>query len=455
MSDQVTWNLPLSVQARYAEGRHHRAQFPRRMLAELPRRHRDPIALLSEQNATRLPSLVPLRNERMGASPFTFYRGTAVLMADDLAHSPSTGLSVAACGDAHVSNFGFYASPSRQLIFDLNDFDEAAWAPWEWDLKRLVASVVIAGQTSARDDLVIEQAARSAVLTYARGIDTGVQLSPVQRYYTRFDIDRARASMPRHAREVLTDAIKHATKRTGDRAVRRVTELGADGRLRFIESPPTMSRVPAAVLGNVEAYIAQYVASANVDIALVMRSYELSDVIRRVVGVGSVGTRCFLTVFQDGSDHALLLQAKEAGRSVLAGAGRSEQPPELTRLIEESGEGARVVALQRILQAQSDPFLGSLRADDGVELYVRQFHDMKGGIDTEELEDRAFTTYAQACAAVLARAHAQSPRAIMVAGYLGRGRAAADAITEWSYAYADVAHEDYQSFRSWAASTTT
>lgn len=438
------WQPQPSVADRLAEGRELRARVPRRSLAELTIGERDPIGLLNRQNEARVQALVPLRTERMSASAFTFYRGSAALMADDLARGATTGIGVASCGDAHVSNFGFYASQSRQLVFDLNDFDEAGWAPWEWDLKRLVASIVIAGQATGRDDRVVQQTARDAVLTYAQVIDTGARLSPLRRYYARFNIDDARGNMSKHSREVLRQAIRTAMKRTGDRAVARVTELDPEGRLRFIEDAPTMTHVSQKFVEGVPVLVQRYLESASADIRMVMRNYVVSDVVRRVVGVGSVGTRCFLTVFQDGHDGALLLQSKEAGRSVLEQYGGILQPPVLTNLVEAQGEGARVVAMQRILQAESDPFLGCFRSDDGLSHYQRQWHDMKGGIEMDTLDDGPFKTYAEACAAVLARA--QSANAPVVAGYLGRGRAAAEALTEWSYAYADLSRSDYRTF---------
>ncbi len=407
---------------------------------------RDPLGILAEQNRTRVQDLVPLRTERMSASPFTFYRGTAALMAADLARDAGSGILVPSCGDAHVSNFGFYASPQRELVFDLNDFDEAAWAPWDWDLKRLVTSVVVAGQATSRDDRIVQAAGRAAVIGYARALRAGVSKTPLERYFAHFTIEATLAALDKQSRRALKAASRDARKRTGERAVRRITELGADGRRRFVESPPAMTHTSAEVAARVEENVDRYLRSASVDIRLLMSSFTEVDVARRVVGVGSVGTRCYLVLFQDGDDNTVLLQAKEAGHSVLAEYGGVAQRAELTEIVDEHGEGARVVGLQRILQATSDPFLGHLRDPTGIDLYVRQFHDMKGGIDMEALDDGPFVQYAESCAIVLARAHSQSPAGSIVSGYVGHGAAAADPMLEWAYAYADLSRADYQAF---------
>jgi uncharacterized protein (DUF2252 family) len=440
-----------SLQEHIAEGRAARGRVPRGALAQLVSDGRDPMAILDAQDAGRVAELVPIRTQRMAENPFTFYRGTAALMAADLARSPQTDLRVGSCGDAHVSNFGLYASPQRTLVFDLNDFDEAAWAPWEWDVKRLVTSIVIAGQSTSRDDDVVSSAARRAVETYARGLKSAARRSPLHRYYDRFDAVAATAADP-ESRRALKHAVRAAEKHTGSVAARRLTEVGKRGRLRFIESPPTMTRAGREVARRVDEVYGDYVRSASVDIRVLLQSYAVSDVARRVVGVGSVGTRCYLLALQDGDGHTMLLQAKEAGLSVLIEHGGVPQPESVARYIDEFGDGGRVVAMQRILQAVSDPFLGHLRGTgaDGVAdraFYVRQFHDKKGGFDMDGLEDEAFLWYAEACAATLARAHSQSPDAGTVAGYIGRGTRVTEAIIEWSYAYAALSRADWELFR--------
>ncbi|GAA5036570.1 DUF2252 domain-containing protein [Microbacterium fluvii] len=444
----ATWVHPPEPGTLRELGRRARQNAPRGTLARRTTTDRDPLGIIDRQNASRLQELLPLRTERMSQSPFAFYRGTAALMAADLARDPHTGILVASCGDAHVANFGFYASPQRTLVFDLNDFDESAWAPWEWDLKRLVTSVVVAGQATSRDAGVIETAAREAVATYAGAIETSAQLSPTERYFAHFDLESVVRGLDKKSRAAITAAIKDAQKRTGERAVRRLTRANEHGRLVFVETPPTMVRLSdPEVLARLEGNVGDYLSSAQVDIRTVLSNYVTSDVALRVVGVGSVGTRCFLVAFQDGADNALLLQAKEANQSVLVEYGGIRQPAALQAEIAHGGQGARVVAMQRVLQAYSDPFLGSVRAALG-DIYVRQFHDMKGGVDVEALDDRAFVTYAQACAAILARAHAQSPSASQVAGYIGKGHTLGDVFVDWALAYADLSRSDFEAFRA-------
>ncbi len=441
----MNWSPLPSQQEQAQTGRELRRRVPRRSLATLVDRPRDPLGILDEQNRTRLQDLIGLRTERMSANAFAFYRGTAALMAADLADDRHTGQLVAACGDAHVSNFGFYASRMRNLVFDLNDFDESAWAPWEWDLKRLVASVVIGARHSGRSEAVTSRATVGAVMSYRHVLNEAMEVSPTQRFFSHFDAEAGMGRLKGDSKRVLGAAIRSAQKRTGERAVRRLTTRDADGRMQFIERPPTMTRLDPGDEHDVHLYLERWHESAAQDVRLLVQHYDVADVARRVVGVGSVGTRCSLVLLQDGDDHALILQSKEANVSVLEQYGRIAQPDRLVRAIETGGQGSRVVAMQRILQAVSDPFLGYLRSAHA-DLYVRQFNDMKGSIEVDQLEDRPFVEYAQACAATLARAHSQSPRAAAIVGYIGSGKAVAEAITAWSHAYADLSARDFQAF---------
>ncbi len=437
--------LPASTTARIDAGRHLRTRLPRRELGMLSSHDRRPLEILEAQNASRLQDLIPLRNERMSQSPFTFYRGTAALMAADLAADAHSTIMVPSCGDAHVSNFGFYASPQRTLVFDLNDFDEAAWAPWEWDLKRLVTSIIIAGQSTGRDAATVDQAALTTVRAYAKALRSSLTLSPTERYYTRLDAEAGIDTLPPDSQRVLRKAIRQARKRTGERSVRKLTVTGEDGRMRFVEQPPTLSPLPAETKHQLRHLMRRYLETASADIHQLLRHYVIEDAARRVVGVGSVGTRCALSLLQDGDEHALLLQSKEANRSVLEQYGGIAQPRVLSEGVASYGEGARVVGLQRVLQAVSDPFLGYLRYE-GADLYVRQFHDMKGGIEADQLEDGPFQGYSQACGVTLARAHSQSPMAALVSGYVGAGRAIGSALLQWGYAYAERSRDDYEAF---------
>ncbi|MEI3867554.1 MULTISPECIES: DUF2252 domain-containing protein [unclassified Microbacterium] len=444
------WMPPPGLSAHTAEGKIERGRTPRGALSQLVATGRDPMAVLDAQDVDRVPELVPLRTARMGASPFAFYRGSAAIMADDLSRCPSTSILVASCGDAHLSNFGLYGSPQRTLVFDLNDFDESAWAPFEWDLKRLATSVVIAGRATSRDDAVVEDAARQAVRTYQRGLRTAAKRSPLERYFDRFDALGARLSTDPETAAVVERAVRSAQKRTGSRAARKLTTTDEHGRVTLLDDPPVMTHLTAGDEERAWRVLDEYRLSVNVDIRLLLQKYAMADVSARVVGVGSVGTRCLLIALQDGDGDVLLLQGKEAGESVLVQYGRVTQPEAVTTFIDTYGNGGRVVALQRILQAVSDPFLGHIRrSPSGArrDFYVRQFHDMKGGFDAEAMEDKPFRWYAMACAATLARAHGQSPTGATAAGYVGGGRRFEDAVVEWAYAYADLSYEDWEEFR--------
>jgi len=417
---------------------------------------RDAAAHLAQQNEDRVQDLVPLRMQRMLEDPFAFYRGTAGLMALDLARDPHSGILVASSGDAHISNFGFFASPERRLVFDLNDFDEAAVAPWEWDLKRLATSVVIGGIHAEYAESDIRRVALSVVSAYLSGLARMSALSPTERYFMHASIDFARRNLSRDGKRMLRAAIQAAERRTAARAVRRTTERDQDGRLRFVEEPPTMTHfdpsqarpAPGEPRSETLAELfAEYRATLPLDVDTVLAQFEATDLARRVVGVGSVGTRCFLQLLQGADEDALVLQVKEAGRSVLERYGGIAQPQRIVEGVAAAGEGFRVVGLQRVLQAVSDPFLGHLRAN-GRDFYVRQFHDMKGSVELKGLRLDAFRDYVHACALLLARAHAQSPSAVQVVGYAGRSDAAPRAIVTWAFDYARQSSADFEQVRS-------
>jgi uncharacterized protein (DUF2252 family) len=441
----VDWPALTPLATRLDTGRSLRDTRPRGSMRALTLTGRDPLGILAAQNATRVPELVPLRIQRMSATPFAFVRGSAAVMAADLAADAHSGILVGSCGDAHVANFGFYASPQRSLVFDLNDFDEAAWAPWEWDVKRLATSIVLAAEAGGLSEKVAASACRDAVRTYARAMHASAEKSPVGRYFEHFSLTGAIEHMDPESQRAMRAGIKDAERRTGERAARKLTETGPDGIRRFIEQPPTMTRATELSLAAVRDLFEQYRATVPVDVGVALRGYELVDIAERVVGVGSVGTRCFLLLLQDGDGNALLLQAKQALASVLVAQGGIEQPPQVAAYIERNTQGGRVVALQRILQAVSDPFLGHVTGPR-TDFYVRQFHDLKGGIAAEDLDAEPAHRHAQLCGAVLARAHSQSPSAATVVGYVGGGRTAAEAITEWAFAYAEVARRDHADF---------
>ena len=426
------------------QGRALRERSPRASLGTAPNLDRDPVAILDAQNAARLPELVGVRWGRMAASPFAFYRGAAAVMAHDLAPTPVSGPVVQACGDAHLANFGFYASPERALLFDLNDFDETTVAPWEWDVERLAASLAIASRESgfgaANERAVAVAAARSYRVTMRRA----AKLSALEVFHTQvtaddlFTIgaatDRDGKERRRRVKEIGRATAK-ARARTSEHALAKLSVTDDSGSLRIVQQPPLMYR-PDTAPSDLTEVPERYRSTASPDIEALLRRFRAVDYALRVVGVGSVGTRCYILLCVDASANPLFLQVKEASASVLGpyvGEGRYRH------------NGQRVVAGQRIMQAASDPFLGWTESE-GRHYYVRQFRDMKGGFDVESLEDGPFGLYAQACATTLARAHSQSPNAAAITGYIGRGAAVAEALLEWAYAYATLSRADYDAF---------
>ncbi|MGO4102644.1 DUF2252 domain-containing protein [Leifsonia sp. YAF41] len=434
-----------TAEERREEGRRARRAMPRSSQSVYKANpDRDPLGILHQQNEVRLPWLVPLRLERMLDNPFAFYRGSAALQVADLADAPTSGAGVVLCGDAHISNFGMFASPQRTMVFDLNDFDEAAFGPWEWDVKRFVTSVVIAGRHKGYSPDEVREAALVAASSYRLALEEMLKLDTLERYYRRAEVDPASSRYGKETRSVIEQAIKASERRTSARTLNKITERTDDGTISIIEQPPTLTHLPEELEGLVEGLIETYRQTVSPDIAFLLSQYTVTDAVRRVVGVGSVGTRCFIVVLSGPSGESLILQVKEAGRSVLNEFGGVEPVASRLRESETFSEdhGFRVVSNQRILQAVSDPFLGYFTASD-LGFYVRQFRDRNVSIDVDTLERRSFLDYADACGRILARAHSQSPNAAFVAGYLGGSDVFDTAIAEWSEAYADQSYADY------------
>ncbi len=429
-------------------GRARRAEVPRSSHAEFhPASSRDPLGIIEAQNAGRLQELLGLRTERMRHSPFAFYRGTAAIQAADLGPETATGARVVISGDAHISNFGFYRSPQRTLVFDMNDFDEAAVAPWEWDVKRLIASVVVAARARGVSDAVAEAMAADAAATYRDGIRQFDAMPATERFYRRVDLDDDRAQVPPSLVEVVRDARRAAKKRTSSRVVDRVTEFDADGVRRFIEAPPVMTHVLQEQRDAVGRLFEEYLLTTRADVALLFSHYRIDDIVRRVVGVGSVGTRCYVLVLSGPDGEPLVMQVKEAGAAVANSHG-GMPGTDLPGMREERSlaePGYRVVSGQRILQAVSDPFLGYLE-NNGRAFYVRQFRDGNSSVEVESLAEDGFRWYARVCGWVLARGHAQSPALPFIAGYLGQSDAFDRAVARWGVAYADQAEADHAAF---------
>ncbi len=434
-----------------ARGRALRKTAPRRSLAQLTPVTRSATEILVAQNAGRLTELVPLRFARMLADPFAFYRGSAAVMAADLAASPTSGIEVMCCGDAHVSNFGLYAAPHRSIVFDLNDFDEAAVAPAEWDVKRLITSAIIGGRHAGYPAKAIRRCVEQAVVGYQTSLQAMLEeMDVLDRYYLRVEPEHYTGAVSKGLQAVIQKTISRARTRTSARVFKQITEIGPGGTPRLREAPPVLQHVDEDVEAPLMESIQEYLTAVPADIALLLSHFRVTDLALRVVGVGSVGTRCYLVILVGPDDAPLILQIKEATRSVLEEYGGWCQPDSLTAAVEAKGQGVRVTDGQLILQAMSDVFLGTTRKD-GRDYYVRQFHDMKGSIDIEGMSPATFAEYVRACAVLLARAHAQSANASILRGYVGTSTAVHDAVAEWSYNYADKSLDDFHQLRAAAA----
>jgi uncharacterized protein (DUF2252 family) len=431
-----------------ARGRALRKTAPRRSLAQLTPSTRTATEILVDQNAGRLTELVPLRFARMLADPFSFYRGSAAVMAADLAASPSSGIEIMCCGDAHVSNFGLYAAPHRSIVFDLNDFDEAAVAPSEWDVKRLITSAIIGGRHAGYPAKAIRRCVEEALAGYQTSLEAMLEeMNVLDRYYLRVEPEHYTGKVSKGLQAVIQKTISRARTRTSARVFKQITEIGPDGTPRLREAPPVLQHVDEDIEALLVESIQEYLSAVPADVALLLSHFRVTDVALRVVGVGSVGTRCYLVILVGPNGTPLILQIKEATRSVLDQYGGWPQPDTLTASVAANGQGVRVTDGQQILQAVSDVFLGTTRKD-GRDYYVRQFHDMKGTVDTEGMSPSTFSEYVVACAVLLARAHSQSANASILRGYVGTSDAVHRAVAEWSYAYADKSLDDFHQLRA-------
>ena len=423
--------------ARAEAGRALRKGVPRSSHAAwVPAAGRSPLDLLAESDRRRLPELVPLRHARMLASPFAFLRGAPSVMAQDLATTPVTGLTVQACGDAHLLNFGLFATPERNLVFGLNDFDETLPGPWEWDVKRLATSLVVAARTAGFDQAVGHGAAQAAVRVYREQLARYAGMRLLEVWYSRVDASEIIALSRGRRRRVVAERLARAQHHTNLDALPRLTEPAADGR-RFVEDPPLLTHVQECHPGWVEEVLGRYRASMSDERRQLLGRFRAQDAARKVVGVGSVGTRCYVVLLLgDRHDDPLLLQVKQAAASVLEPhAGRSRY----------RHAGRRVVTGQRLLQTASDIFLG-WTSDGAADYYVRQLWDMKGSVNLDTLDPADLAPYGRLCGWVLARAHARSGDAAAISGYLGGGDSFDRAVADFAEAYADQTEADHAAF---------
>ncbi|MFI7189595.1 DUF2252 domain-containing protein [Nocardia nova] len=424
--------------ASLSAGRAMRGIVPRSSLGEFrPAPDRDPIAILERQAATRLPALVPIRYARMAAGEFPFLRGAPAIMAADLATTPSTGLTVQLCGDAHLSNFGVFASPERSLVFDLNDFDETLPGPFEWDVKRLVASVAVAARANGYDDGDARELAGTAATAYRECMRRLAGLDSLDVWYEQVDADTL-TDLVRNPkqRKRVAKSLDAARKRTSLQASRKLTEPGPDGEPRMRFQPPLLVPVDPAEAAAIDKVFAGYCRTLPEERRVLVNRYRIVDFARKVVGVGSVGTRCYVLLLVDrDTGGPLFLQVKEAEPSVLA----AHLAPSVFHQ-----EGHRVVHGQRLLQTASDIFLGWTTGPGGRHFYARQLRDMKGSADIENTTRSGLRQYAALCGHTLARAHARSGDRIAIADYLGGGEAFDKAMTQFALTYADQTAADHR-----------
>ena len=443
--DATPSEAPYRSQAeRRAEGKALRDAVPRAEHSgwKPPKERRDPVEIVLAANEGRLPELLPIRHGRMSQSPFTFYRGSAAIMAADLAHTPLSGLRVQACGDAHLSNFGAFATPERGVIFDINDLDETLPAPWEWDVKRLTASVVLAGRHIQLKQSETARAARAAVRSYREHMAEYAFMKALEVWYERIDLQRLIDSVPDDEERTRME------KRLEKARARNVAEhdfpklaehVGSTPRIK--DNPPLIFHPPEvkAQQGTEElkAAWALYRESLLWSIRVLFDRFHLCDMALKVVGVGSVGTACLVALYMAADDDPLFLQIKQANASVLEPyAGKSLF----------SNHGQRVVVGQRLMQSASDIFLGWTQGHLGRHFYVRQLRDVKISADIDHMDDDVLRRYAEACGWALARAHARSGDAAMISGYMGSSRTFDEAICDFAGDYADQAERDHKLF---------
>jgi len=444
-----------SVEERARNGRVARAEIPRDQLAvwDAPVGRVDPVALLTSQETSRVQELVPVRHARMATSAFAFYRGAALLMAADLAATPRTSLTVQLCGDAHLSNFGLFAAPDRSVIFDVNDFDETHPGPFEWDVKRLATSFVLAARDNGLSKQAGSAAAEAACASYREGMAAFAAKGELAIWYDRIDASGVTAALQQasegkgkegvkakaKAEATIHRSVAKAQSRDAWSAIAKITEV-VDGQRRFRDQPPLLTRLDlgtdASALLN--SLFREYRATLQDDRQELLKRYEIVDMGHKVVGVGSVGLLAFVLLLRGRDEEDLLvLQVKQAQASVLEA---------YTHKSAYTKHGHRVVTGQRLMQAASDSFLGWLDGPAGRSFYVRQLRDMKWSPDPTTLNEMRLQRYALLCGHTLARAHARSGDSIAISAYLGTGTSFDKAVRTFAESYADQSEKDFAAF---------
>ena len=433
----------LRVEERIAAGKALRERVARKSHAEWnpPENRPDPVDLLIENCQGRMEDLIPIRYGRMAASPFAFYRGAAAIMASDLSHTPSTGLNILICGDCHLLNFGGYATSERRLIFDINDFDETSIAPWEWDVKRLTTSFVIAGQSNGLNEADCRQAALQVAQSYRLHMADYADMSVLQAWYDALDLNEIIANIQNKQHKLFyTKKLQKATDQSGhEKEFAKLAFVSGDAP-RIIDQPPLIFHTDdirdEEIRVRTERALSDYLASLLPERRLLLSRYKIEDVAFKVVGVGSVGTFCGIALLMSGNGDSLFLQFKQAGQSVLepyTGASPFQHA------------GRRVVMGQRLMQAASDMFLGWYTGTDEIKhhYYVRQLRDAKIKPVVEIMGAAELKGYATLCGQALARAHARSADAAVLSGYMGKSTSFEKALADFSVAYADQNERDH------------
>ena len=436
-------SMQLSIEERFTAGKELREKFPRIRQGDYkPAPDRaDPVSILEEQAKTRLPDLVPIRYARMLTSPFAFLRGAAAIMAADLnANGETTGITVQACGDMHVANFGVFASAERNLIFGINDFDETFPGPWEWDLKRLVASIVASGRFLGADKKLCEESVMAAVSSYRKRMKQYAYKGNMELWYSTINEKDVLKTLNASARKGAEKIMSKARQRTHMQVLGKMTDL-VDDKYRLKVNAPFIVRETHTQAGRpideaLGLLLESYFKSLAYDRKMLLKHYRIVDVARKIVGVGSVGTRCWIIfLIGNNSNDPLFLQVKEAQPSVLDAFLKDPR---------HTNHGRRVVEGQRLIQGAPDIFLG-WGEQDGIHFYIRQLRDMKGGIefDPKTTKVENLPQYSSVCAWALALAHAKSGDAAMIAGYAGNSEELDEAMVNFAFAYADQTEKDF------------
>ncbi|MBK5510183.1 DUF2252 domain-containing protein [Pseudomonas sp. TH15] len=444
-----------SLQDRMQQGKDARKNCSRSSQANTGKMNRDPIPLIKASSQGRVASLVELRYGRMLVSPFTFFRGNALLHAHDLSSTPNMGLTLPICGDCHLMNFGGFATPERNLLFSVNDFDEAHPGPWEWDLKRLAASFVVAARDLRHGDTVEEDVCRQVVAAYQKTMAECAQQSALETWYGSISYDDLLEQASKATLEHVERAIEKAERRTHAELLPKICERDAEGRLTIRDDLPEIFHLHTTTTlldadddwlrfsdwkPLYDTFMGDYRTTLQADRRELMSRFHAHDMAFKVVGVGSVGTRCLVALLTDEQENPLFLQFKEARRSVLAGYVKSKSR------VQHNGQ--RVVNGQRLMQSASDLFLGWTTGPGGRQFYVRQLRDMKVSAEIETFDAETFAAYGRTCGRALARAHAKSSgQAAQISGYIGKSAALADALFKYAEGYTKQNEQDFERFQ--------